>query len=48
MKVIDRERPDLLLIQEPYEYQNRPVRTDKKYRIFNAGDGKQSSYNNNK
>jgi hypothetical protein len=48
MKVIDTEQPDLLFIQEPYEYQNRPVGIDKKYRIFTAGDGKQSSYNNNK
>ena len=40
MKVIDTEQPDLLFIQEPYEYQNRPVGIDKKYRIFTAGDGK--------
>jgi hypothetical protein len=40
MKVIDTEEPDLILIQEPYEYQNRPVGIEKKYRIFTAGNGK--------
>jgi hypothetical protein len=25
MKVTDTEEPDLILIQEPYEYQNRPL-----------------------
>jgi hypothetical protein len=40
VKVIDTEKPDLLFIQEPYEYQNTPVGIDKKYRIFLAGDGK--------
>jgi hypothetical protein len=39
-KVIGKEEPDLILIQEPYEYQNRPVRIVKKYRIFTAGKGK--------
>jgi hypothetical protein len=37
---VDREQPALLFIQEPYEYQNRLVGIDKKYRIFTAGDGK--------
>jgi hypothetical protein len=41
MKVIDTEEPDLILIQEPYEYQNRPVGIKKKYRIFMAAEGKQ-------
>jgi hypothetical protein len=40
MKVIDTEEPDLILLQEPYEYQNRPVVIEKKYRIFTAGKGK--------
>jgi len=35
--IIDTEEPDLILIQEPYEYQNRPVGIEKKYRIFTAG-----------
>jgi hypothetical protein len=48
MKVIDTEEPDLILIQEPYEYQNRPVVIEKKYRIFTAGNGKQSSHNDDK
>jgi hypothetical protein len=46
--MIDTEQPDLLFIQEPYGYQNRAVGIDNKYRIFTAGDGKQSSYNNKK
>lgn len=40
MKVMDTEEPDLILIQEPYEYQNRPLGIEKKYRIFTAGKGK--------
>jgi hypothetical protein len=48
MKVVVPEEPDLILIQEPYEYQNRPVGIEKKYRIFTAGNGKQSSHSNNK
>ena len=40
MKLIDTEEPDILLIQEPYEYQNRPVGIVKKYRMFTAGNGK--------
>ena len=40
MKLIDTEEPDILLIQEPYEYQNRLVGIEKKYRIFTAGNGK--------
>jgi hypothetical protein len=40
MKMIDSEKPDLILMQEPYEYQNRPVGIEKKYRIFTAGNGK--------
>ena len=40
MKVIDTEEPDLILIQEPYKYQNRPVGIEKKYRILTEGNGK--------
>jgi hypothetical protein len=40
MKVIVTEQPNLLFIQEQYEYQNRPVGMRKKYRIFTAKDGK--------
>jgi hypothetical protein len=40
MKVVEKEEPDLILIQEPYEYQNRLVGIEKKYRIFTAGNGK--------
>lgn len=40
MKVIETEEPDLILVQQPYEYQNRPIGIDKKYRIFMAGNGK--------
>jgi exonuclease III len=39
MMVIDTEELDLILIQEPYEYQSRTVGFDK-YRIFTAGKGK--------
>jgi hypothetical protein len=40
MKVIEREEPDIIFVQEPYEYQNKPVGIDKKYRTFTAGQGK--------
>jgi len=40
MKMIEKEEPDLIFVQEPYEYQNRPVRIEKKCRIFTAGNGK--------
>jgi hypothetical protein len=40
MKVTETEEPDLILVQQPYEYQNRPIGIDKKYRIFMAGNGK--------
>jgi hypothetical protein len=39
MKVIEKQEPDLIFVQEPYEYQNRPVGIGKKYRIFTAGMG---------
>jgi hypothetical protein len=39
MKVIETEKPDLILVQQPYEYRNRPIGIDK-YRIFTAGNGK--------
>ena len=47
MKVTGTEEPDLILIQEPYEYQNRPVGIQKKYRIFTAGNRKHNNNNNN-
>ena len=34
------EEPDLVFVQEPYKYQNRPVRIEKKCRIFTVGKGK--------
>ena len=40
MKKIDDEEPDLILIQETYEYQNRITGIAQKYRIFTAGTGK--------
>jgi dihydroxyacetone kinase-like predicted kinase len=40
MKKIYDEEPDIILIQEPYEYQSRITGIDKKYRIFTAGTGK--------
>ena len=40
IKVIETEEPDLIFVQEPYEYQNRPVGIEKKNRIFTAGNGK--------
>jgi hypothetical protein len=39
MKIIEIEEPDLVLIQEPYEYKNKPVGIEKN-RIFTAGIGK--------
>jgi len=43
-KVIEKEEPDLIFVQEPYEYQNKPVGIEQKYRIFTVGKGKQSSH----
>ena len=40
MKIIETEEPDLLLIQEPYAYQNKPAGMEKKNRVFTAGTGK--------
>ena len=40
MKMIEIEEPDLIFIQEPYEYHNRPVGIEEKYRMFTAGNGK--------
>jgi dihydroxyacetone kinase-like predicted kinase len=40
MNVIEKEKSDLIFVQEPYEYQNKPVGIEKKYRIFTAGKGK--------
>jgi hypothetical protein len=39
MKLTETEEPDILLIQEPYEYQNKPVGIENN-RIFTAGTGK--------
>ena len=38
--MIEKEETDLIFLQEPYEYQNRPVGMEKKYRIFTARNGK--------
>jgi hypothetical protein len=40
MKVIDSDDIDLILIQEPYEYQNRPAVIGNRYRTYFAGTGK--------
>jgi hypothetical protein len=40
MKMIDKEDPDLIFVQEPNEYQSRPVGIEKNYRIFTARYGK--------
>jgi len=40
MKIIETEEPDLLLILESYEYQNKPPGMEKKIRVFTAGTGK--------
>jgi hypothetical protein len=40
VKKIDAEEPDLICIQEPYEYRNRITRIDKQHRIFTEGTGK--------
>ena len=39
MKIIETEEPNLLLIQEPYEYQNKPPGMEKKNRIYTEGTG---------
>lgn len=40
IKVIDTEEIDLILIQEPYEYQNKPVGIVNNHRIYTAGTAK--------
>jgi len=40
MKINEKEEPNLIFVQEPYEHQNRPVGIEKRYRIFTAGNGK--------
>jgi hypothetical protein len=48
MKIIEIEESDLLLIQEPYQYQNKPAGMEKKKTVYTAGAGKQSSHNSYK
>ena len=43
LQTIDTEETDIIFIQEPYVYQNRPAGFGKKYRIFTAGTGKHRS-----
>ena len=40
MNMIEKEDPDLIFVQEPSEYQNKPVGIEKKCRIFTAGNRK--------
>jgi len=40
MKVIDTDETDIVLVQEPYVYQNKIIGIDKSYRIFSAGQGR--------
>ena len=40
MKIIGKMQPELIFVQEPYEYQNKSVGIGKKGRIFTAGNGK--------
>jgi hypothetical protein len=40
MKIIDTDETDLILIQEPYEYRNRPAGIENAYRTYTAGTGK--------
>jgi len=40
MKKTDDEEPDIILIQEPYEYHNKITGIDRKYRIYKAGTSK--------
>ena len=39
----DTDETDIIFIQEPYEYQNRPAGIGRKYRIFTAGTEKHRS-----
>jgi hypothetical protein len=41
MKIIETEESDLLLIQEPYEFQNKPAGMENKNTVYTAGTGKQ-------
>jgi hypothetical protein len=40
MNMIKKEEPGLIFVQEPYEYQNRPVGIEMERRVFTAGNGK--------
>ena len=40
MKTIETEEPDVIFVQEPYEYRNKPAGIGKQNRIFTAGNGK--------
>jgi hypothetical protein len=40
LKITDTEETDIIFVQEPYVYQNRPVGLVKKHRVFTAGTGK--------
>jgi predicted acetyltransferase len=40
LKIIDTEQTDIIFVQEPYIYKNRPVGLEKKHRLFTAETGK--------
>jgi hypothetical protein len=37
MKIIETEEQDVIFVQEPYEYQNKPVRIVKKHSRYRPG-----------
>ena len=41
LKTTDTEETDIIFVQEPYIYQNKPAGFGKKYRVFAARTGKQ-------
>ena len=43
LKTTVTDETDIIFIQEPYLYQNKPASIGKKYRIFTAGTGKHRS-----
>ena len=43
LKTTDTDETDIIFIQEPCAYQNRPAGIGKEYRIFTAGTGKHRS-----
>jgi len=47
MQIISAERIGIAVIQEPYLYQNKPLRITRGYKTFTSGEGKKEGSNHN-